>query len=56
VAKVLALPDVKERMLQLGVEAGGMSPGATAARFSREIALYGPIAKAAGVRQSQQPS
>lgn len=53
VAKVLAMPEVRERLLQLGVEAGGMSPEATAARFKTEIALYGPIAKAAGVRESQ---
>ena len=53
VAKVLELPEVKERMLQLGLEAGGMSPEATAARFKHEIALYGPIVKAAGMRQSQ---
>ena len=53
VAKVLALPEVKERLQQLGVEGGGMSPEATAARFKAEIALFGPIAKAAGVRETQ---
>lgn len=53
VAKVLALPEVKERLVQLGVDGGGMSPEATAARFKAEIALFGPIAKAAGVRGSQ---
>jgi len=53
VARVLALPEMKERLQQLGVEAGGMSPEATAARFRNEIALYGPIARAAGVRESQ---
>ena len=53
VAKVLALPEVKERMTQLGVEAGGMSPEATGQRFQREINLYRPIARAAGVRETQ---
>lgn len=53
VAKVLALPEVRERLAQLGVEGGGMSPEATAARFKAEIALFGPIAKAAGVRETQ---
>jgi tripartite-type tricarboxylate transporter receptor subunit TctC len=51
VAKVLAAPQVKERLDQLGVEPGGMSPEATAARIKQEIATYGPIAKAAGVRE-----
>lgn len=53
VAKVLALPEVTERLRQFGVEAGGMSPEATAARFGREIELFGPIAREAGVRQTQ---
>ena len=50
VAKVLALPEVKERFDQLGVEPGGMSPEAAAERIRQEIAVYGPIAKAAGVQ------
>ena len=50
VAKVLALPEVKDRLDQLGVEGGGMSPEATAERIKQEIAVYGPIAKAAGVQ------
>jgi len=53
VAKTLALPEVRERMTQLGVEAGGQSPEATAARFKREIDLYRPIAAAAGVREKR---
>jgi len=51
VAKVLAVPELKERLDQLGVEPGGMSPEATAARIRQEIGIYGPIAKAAGVRE-----
>ena len=51
VAKVLAAPQVKERLDQLGVEPGGMSPEAAAARIKQEIATYGPIAKAAGVSE-----
>jgi tripartite-type tricarboxylate transporter receptor subunit TctC len=51
VAKVLGTPEVKKRLDQLGVEPGGMSPEDTAARIRQEIATYGPIAKAAGVRE-----
>ena len=51
VAKVLTAPEIKERLDQLGVEPGGMSPEATAARIKKEIATYAPIAEAAGVRQ-----
>ena len=51
VAKVLGTPEVKARLDQLGVEPEGKSPEETAARIKREIATYGPIAKAAGVRE-----
>jgi tripartite-type tricarboxylate transporter receptor subunit TctC len=50
VAKVLQLPEVKERLAAMGIEPGGTTPEESAARFRREIAVYGPAAKAANVR------
>jgi tripartite-type tricarboxylate transporter receptor subunit TctC len=49
IAKVLASSEVRERLLNLGVDPGGLTPEATAARINREIALYRPIAQAAGL-------
>ncbi|MEI6722951.1 MAG: tripartite tricarboxylate transporter substrate binding protein [Betaproteobacteria bacterium] len=53
VAKVLALPEMRDRFAQIGIDPGGMSPEDTAARIKREIDLYRPIAQGAGVRVGQ---
>lgn len=53
VAKALDTPELKERFAQLGVDPGGDTPAEAAARIKREIELYGPIAKAAGIRVGQ---
>ncbi|MDO9218402.1 MAG: tripartite tricarboxylate transporter substrate binding protein [Lacisediminimonas sp.] len=50
VAKVLQLPEVKEKFASMGIEPGGGTPEETVARFKREIATYGPVAKAANVK------
>jgi tripartite-type tricarboxylate transporter receptor subunit TctC len=50
VAKVLRMPEVREKLAAMGIEPGGITPEQSAARFKREIAVYGPAAKAAGVK------
>jgi tripartite-type tricarboxylate transporter receptor subunit TctC len=53
VAKALATPEMRERFTQLGITAGGMSPEEASARIKREIELYRPVAKAAGIKGAQ---
>ena len=53
VAKVLQSPEVKSRLDALGIEPGGKSPQETLARYRREISVYTPIARNAGLIQSK---
>ncbi len=53
VVRALATAEVRERLTQLGIEAGGMSPAETAARIKREIDIYTPVAEAAGLRGTE---
>lgn len=50
VAKVLAMPDVKQRVFDLGGEAGGMKPEDFGAYIRNEYAKMGKIIKAADVK------
>ncbi|MDP3137381.1 MAG: tripartite tricarboxylate transporter substrate-binding protein [Burkholderiaceae bacterium] len=45
VIRVLALPEVKTRLAGYGIEPGGEPPAAFAARFLRDIANYGEMAR-----------
>lgn len=49
--KVLALPDVKQRMLVLGVEARASTPEALRSRLQADIAKWGEVIKKAGIEQ-----
>ena len=48
--KVLALPDVKERMFNLGMEVAGSTPDELAALVNSDIAKWGKVIKESGVR------
>jgi tripartite-type tricarboxylate transporter receptor subunit TctC len=48
--RVVALPDVKERMFNLGMEVAGSTPEQLAALVSSDIAKWGKVIKASGVR------
>jgi tripartite-type tricarboxylate transporter receptor subunit TctC len=48
--KVVALPDVKERMFNLGMEVAGSTPEQLAALVASDIAKWGKVIKASGVR------
>jgi len=48
--KVLALPDVKERMFSLGMEVAGSTPEQLGALVKSDIAKWGKVIKDAGVR------
>ncbi|HEX9786039.1 MAG TPA: tripartite tricarboxylate transporter substrate-binding protein, partial [Opitutaceae bacterium] len=48
--KVVALPDVKERMFNLGMEVAGSTPEQLAALVTSDIAKWGKVIKASGVR------
>jgi len=50
VARIVSLPDIREKLLGLGVEPLGNSSEETADWIRREIAKYGPVVKAAGIR------
>jgi len=50
VVKVLALPDVRERLAQLGIDRVGNSPDEAAAYLRSETARWGKVIKAAGVK------
>ena len=49
-ATILALPDVRKRLLELGHEPVGGSPGELAAFASRERDKWGPLISRAGLR------
>ena len=48
--KAVALPDVKERMFGLGMEVAGSTPEQLAALVNSDIAKWGKVIKASGVR------
>ncbi len=50
VVKVLGLPDVRERLAQLGIDRVGNSPDEAAAYLRSETARWGKVIKAANVR------
>jgi hypothetical protein len=50
VTKLLALPDVREKFLALGLEAASSTPDALAARGSEDAAKWNRVIKAAGIR------
>ncbi len=50
VAKVLAQPETRQRLMQLGFEPAGGSPEALATYEKQERAKWGPLIKAAGLK------
>jgi tripartite-type tricarboxylate transporter receptor subunit TctC len=50
VAKVLAQPETRQRLLQLGFEPAGGSPEALAAYEKQERTKWGPLIKATGLK------
>ena len=50
VVRVVNLPDIREKLAGLGVEPLGNTSEQTADRIRREIARYGPVVKAAGIK------
>ena len=50
VARIVRLPEIREKLDALGVEPLGNSSEETAEWIRREIAKYGPVVKAAGIK------
>jgi len=50
VAKILAQPETRQRLLQLGFEPAGGAPEALAAYEKQERAKWGSLIKAAGLK------
>jgi len=50
VVKVLALPEVHERLTELGLDSIGSSPGEMAAYLERQFRFWAPVVEASGVR------
>ena len=50
VAKILAQPETRQRLLQIGFEPAGGTPGELAAFEKREREKWGPLIKAAGLK------
>jgi tripartite-type tricarboxylate transporter receptor subunit TctC len=50
IRRILALPDVRERLTQLGADPAGNTPEQFGAYVKAEIAKWGPIVKASGAR------
>ena len=50
ILKVLAMPDVKERLASLGADVVGTSPQETTAIFKRDLAKFTKVAKEANIR------
>jgi tripartite-type tricarboxylate transporter receptor subunit TctC len=48
--RAVALPDVKERMFNLGMEVAGSTPEQLGALVASDIAKWGKVIKASGVR------
>jgi len=53
VARIVQLPDIRERFARLGIDPVGNSPEALGATLKAEIAKWGAVAKAAGVKAEQ---
>ena len=49
--KVMALPDVRERLIAIGMVPETSTPRELATNIRAEVARWGPIVKAAGVAQ-----
>ena len=50
IAKALALPDMKERLVALGCDAAGGTPEEFAARIKREIPFWGDVIRSANIK------
>ena len=50
IVKILAMPDVRERLTSLGADPVGNTPEQFAAYVKAEIAKWAPIVKATGAR------
>jgi tripartite-type tricarboxylate transporter receptor subunit TctC len=50
VARIVGLPDIREKLAGMGVEPLGNTSEETAEWIRREIARYGPVVKAAGIK------
>jgi len=50
VVRIVNLPDIREKLAGMGVEPLGNTPEQMAEWIRREIARYGPVVKAAGIR------
>jgi tripartite-type tricarboxylate transporter receptor subunit TctC len=50
VVRIVGLPDIREKLAGMGVEPLGNSSEETAEWIRREIARYGPVVKAAGIK------
>ena len=50
VAEVLRMPEVRQKILDVGAEPGGHSPEEFSARIRSEIARFGKVVKAAGLK------
>ena len=50
VAKVVSLPDTRQRFLALGIESAGSTPEELTAHLKAEIARWGPVIRNAGVK------
>lgn len=50
IAAVLQLPDVKQRLFDIGAEPGGQTPEEFDARVRAEIAKWQKVAQAAGIK------
>jgi tripartite-type tricarboxylate transporter receptor subunit TctC len=50
IVRIIALPDMKERLLTLGFETVGSTPDEFAARIQTEIGIWGKIIREAGIK------
>jgi tripartite-type tricarboxylate transporter receptor subunit TctC len=50
IVQIVALPDMKERLATLGYEAVVNTPDQCAAQFKSEIARWGKVIRAAGIK------
>jgi tripartite-type tricarboxylate transporter receptor subunit TctC len=50
VVRIVNLPDIREKLHAMDVEPLGNTPEQVTAWIQREIAKYGPVVKAAGIK------
>jgi len=50
IAAVYKMPDVSERLIAMGFDAGGMTPRETTAFIANEIAKWGTLIREAGIK------